>query len=413
MSEAIENAAGAAVPDTTIETGDTAATAGEAVAKTNEIVATIVIPVHNAEAYLPACLDSALSQTEPSIELVCVDNASTDASLQILEQAAQGDARVRVLTESRRGVSFARNAGMAAARGEYLLFLDSDDFIEPDAVEVAVSRARETDAQATIFSFDEYYADGNVHVPRERCPEERLYGRTFSLEDLEGISTELVTPNCVRMAYRTDWLRDTGIEFPTQIKTSEDLVFVNRILFSADRLALVPDCLYHYRRDVQSATRADRGSDGLIALALIAEEAQRRIGERPWLERHLVNIVADTLEYQLSSCANAAEFARLYDGWADTWRPYVMNRRELLAERYGRFLESTSGDAFEALFGFYCTVRDDAERLRAEESRLARELGSEQEQRNAEQARADELASSTSFRVGHAIVSPLARLAGR
>lgn len=379
----------------------------------SEILASIVIPAYNAEQYLPRCLESALSQTERDIEVICVDNASTDASPRIIAEAAEKDPRVHVLEEPRAGVSFARNTGIAAARGEYLFFLDADDFIEPDTVEKTVAKARETRAQAIVFSFDEYYDEGDTHVLRERCPEEKLYQGAFSLADVEGISTELTTPNCVRTAYRRDWLAERGIEFPVQIKTSEDLVFVNRVLFAADRLAILPDCLYHYRRDVLSATRKDRGSDGLIALDLIFQDVEALLDDKPWLERHFVNIAADTLEYQLGSCACAEEFSRLHAGWTRKWRPYVAQRAELLAPRYEWFLEHTSGSELESLFSFYSREREETERLRGEASRLAKSALDEKAGREEAQRERDEIAASTSFKLGHAVVSPFARLIGR
>lgn len=386
----------------------------------NEILASIVIPVYNAEQYLPRCLESALAQTEGRLEIICVDNASTDGSPQIISQAAARDSRVHAIEEWQPGVSFARNAGIDAAQGEYVFFLDADDFIEPDTVEKAIGKARSEQAQAVIFSFDEYYDEGDTHVLRERCPEGKLYHGAFSLADLDGISVELTTPNCVRMAYRRDWLVEQGITFPTEIKTSEDLVFVNRALFAADRLALLADCLYHYRRDSLSITRKDRGFDGLIALDLIYQEAAALLQEKPWIERHFVNIAADTLEYQLGSCARAEEFSRLYAGWAQKWRPYVLDRDGLLAPRYERFVQNTSGGELESLFYFFHACRDDAERLRGETSRLERAVQDErrareeaQRQRDAIELQCDEIASSTSFKIGHAIVSPIAKLTGR
>lgn len=379
----------------------------------NEILATIIVPAFNAAAWLPQCLESAVSQTEENIEIICVDNASTDESAQIIAEAARKDPRVRMLAENRPGVSFARNAGIRAAQGEYVFFLDADDFIEPDTVEKAVAKARKTEAQATIFSFDEYYGAEDVHILRERCPEERLYQGAFSLSDVEGISTELTTPNCVRMAYRRDWLLEHGFLFPTEIKTSEDLVFVNRVLFSADRLAILPDCLYHYRRDVQSATRKDRGSDGLIALELIKQEIDALSQQRPWIERHFVNLVADTLEYQLGSCACAEEFSRLHQGWADVWRPYVSERSRLLAPRYENFFRNTSGTELESLFSIYRANRDETERLRSDVSRLVRDVQTERQGREEAQRERDKIATSTSFKIGHAIVSPIAKMTGR
>lgn len=225
-----------------------------------EIAASIVIPVHDAGRHLARCLDSAASQMLPGVEFVCVDDGSADGSAEELSRRAREDARFRVLSQPCRGVSAARNAGVAAARGEWVLFMDADDCAEPDLARRLVEAAREVDAQVAVCSFDEFCEGPERHFPRERCPEESLYGRAFSLADMEGPSTELVTPNVWRMAFRRDFLEAEGVSFPEDLSTSEDLAFIYRALFAADRIRLVPEVLYHYRRDAAgSLTRRDRG----------------------------------------------------------------------------------------------------------------------------------------------------------
>ena len=94
----------------------------------------IVIPVYNVEPYLPECLDSVLNQTLSDWEAVCVNDGSTDNSSVVLEDYASKDSRFRVITQPNGGLSAARNTGMKAALGDYVLFLDSDDWLEPNAL---------------------------------------------------------------------------------------------------------------------------------------------------------------------------------------------------------------------------------------------------------------------------------------
>lgn len=345
--------------------------------------ASIVIPVHDAGPCLEQCLDSAAAQTLAGVEVVCVDDGSSDGSAEVLARRAAEDPRFTVVSQPCRGVSAARNAGIRASRGEWVLFMDADDRAEPGLAERMVARGRELGAQVAVCSFDEFCEGPERHFPRERCPEESLYGRAFSLADMEGPSTSLVTPNVWRMAFRRDFLDAQGVRFPEGLRTSEDLAFIYQALFAADRVCLLPDVLYHYRRDsAGSLTRRDRGDDGLRALDILAAELERRLPERPWLERHFANLALDVLEYQLGSCACWDEFLRLWDGLQGRWRPYAAAREGMLAERYLPFYRATADpDPGRYLFGLYAAARDGREALsfdlglaRAERDSAAAEL---------------------------------------
>ncbi len=345
--------------------------------------ASIVIPVHDAGQSLRQCLDSAAAQTLEGIEFVCVDDGSTDGSSAELARRAAEDARFVTVSQPCRGVSAARNAGIKAARGEWVLFMDADDRAEPTFAERLVGQGRATSAQMAICSFDEFCENPERHFPRESCPEGGLYGRAFSLADLEAPSTSLVTPNVWRIAFRREFLAGQGILFPEGLRTSEDLVFIYLALFAADRICLVPDVLYHYRRDsAGSLTRRNRGDDGLRALDLLESALERRLPERPWLERHFANLALDVLEYQLGSCAGWDEFRLLWDGLQGTWRPYAAEREGMVSERYLPFYRATADtDPGAYLFRLYASARDDRERIsfdrslaRSEAEAAAREL---------------------------------------
>lgn len=114
--------------------------------------ASIIIPCYNAEKYLPDTLMSARYQTERDIEIICVDNNSTDATRDILEQAAAEDSRIQVLEEKTAGEGPARQKGFVAATGKWLYFLDADDLMEPQLLEHAIARGENTDADLVIFS---------------------------------------------------------------------------------------------------------------------------------------------------------------------------------------------------------------------------------------------------------------------
>ena len=104
---------------------------------TNGLVS-IVLPVYNVEKYLPRCLDSVTGQTYKDLEIICVDDGSPDGSVEIIKRYAENDDRIVLISQKNQGLSGARNTGINAARGEYIMFLDSDDYIDAEACEVAV-----------------------------------------------------------------------------------------------------------------------------------------------------------------------------------------------------------------------------------------------------------------------------------
>ena len=119
----------------------------------------MIVPVYNVEQYLPAALDSLRAQTCPDWEAILVDDGSPDGCGALCDAAARQDARFRVIHQKNAGVGAARNAGLAAARGTYVQFLDSDDALEPQMVEVLCRTARQTDADLILFGgYEEHYA---------------------------------------------------------------------------------------------------------------------------------------------------------------------------------------------------------------------------------------------------------------
>ena len=113
----------------------------------------VIIPVYNVERYLAQCLDSVINQTYPNLEIICVNDGSGDGSPDILRRYADEDARIQVIDKANGGVSQARNDALDCACGEYIMFVDSDDWVEPDACENAVNAMREYDADIVMWSY--------------------------------------------------------------------------------------------------------------------------------------------------------------------------------------------------------------------------------------------------------------------
>lgn len=213
----------------------------------------IIVPVFNAEPYLPECLDSILGQTLRDIEIICVNDGSTDRSLAVLEAYRARDARVRVVNLPKGGVSVARNTGVALAAGDALMFVDADDWVEPDFCEVPYLLARETQSEVVSFQYlrsSEQWQRGSgllwSSLPVADVSD--LVSKTIA-QMLLQISVTPVT----KLWSRAFWL-SRSLAFPTGLGMGEDQ-FVHWVgLLEAQRVVHIDRALYHYRTNENSAT---------------------------------------------------------------------------------------------------------------------------------------------------------------
>ena len=134
----------------------------------------VIIPVYNTEVYLRECLDSVVNQTLREIEIICIDDGSTDSSLSILKEYAQKDSRIRVLQQENLHSGVARNAGIAIARGKYLVFLDSDDFFETSMLERMCNQAENDESDIVICSNSVYDDRLKRHIRETKLADKYL-----------------------------------------------------------------------------------------------------------------------------------------------------------------------------------------------------------------------------------------------
>ncbi|MDO5709602.1 MAG: glycosyltransferase family 2 protein [Coriobacteriales bacterium] len=205
--------------------------------------ASVVVPVYNVLPYLDECLASVCAQTLSDVEVVCVDDGSTDGSGQACEAWTSRDARVRVLHKENGGLSSARNAGIDAARGTYLFFLDADDALEPDALERICAAFDETNADVVTFGATCFPEAATPWLERCLSPREVVYEQ-FSPALLLSESSN---PFAWRTACKRDWLVTSGVRFDEGVRYGEDTIWHFCLYPASRRTALVPDKVYRYR----------------------------------------------------------------------------------------------------------------------------------------------------------------------
>lgn len=208
---------------------------------------TVIIPVYNVAAYLPQCLDSVIAQTLDDIEIICVNDGSKDKSLAVLNEYAAQDSRIKIIDKANAGVSAARNDGIAAAQGEYIAFLDGDDFLEPDCLEKVYATAVSGNFDTVVFKHN--LLEGN----KKRVWDSPEFG---SLEEDKLLYAFAAT--IWNKLYRTAFLKENRIAFPLGIKIAEDTIFSLVCFFHHPSCGFCDGHFYNYRLNRDNSATADR-----------------------------------------------------------------------------------------------------------------------------------------------------------
>ncbi len=213
----------------------------------------VIIPVHNTAAFVGACLDSLLAQDFTDVEIIAIDNASTDGSAAILADYAARDSRVKVIRRSAaaNGPSVSRNAGLEAAQGEYIWFVDADDLVQPGALGHLYAVAREADADIVAFNGERFSAQSSgERIYEHATPEGAMTGEAWIVQ----LSTNRELRHYVWLMFcRRRLLTEHRVRFPENI-LHEDIPWVTETLLRARRLTYTARVLYRYRQSTTSIT---------------------------------------------------------------------------------------------------------------------------------------------------------------
>lgn len=216
----------------------------------NFVCVSVIIPCYNMEAYLEECLRSVLSQSLSDIELLCINDGSTDRTGKILDEAARRDHRVRVFHQSNQGVAVSRNLGIRAAEGRYIAFLDPDDFY-PDqhTLKLLYTKAEENLATICGGSFSSYHnRTGKITT----CYAGDSLKNSFAREGFICYRDYQFDFGYHRFLYRRSFLLENQLFFPPYRRFQDPPFFV-RAMILAEQFYAVPDVVYRYRVDIQAA----------------------------------------------------------------------------------------------------------------------------------------------------------------
>lgn len=218
----------------------------------------VIIPVYNVERFLPDCLKSLTGQSFQDAEFIFIDDDSTDASLRILTECK--DDRIKILTQKNAGQGIARNNGLKAASGEYIVFLDSDDWLEDDALDKIYNKFQQTNAEVIQFNY-KIVNDFSGEVKKRNLA--KLLEKNFKFKIKDSYSIKDVKSGCFtkleyqvwNKAYKRSFLESNNIFF-APAKNGEDHIFTNMTLLNCSKIYYLDEYLYNYRCRKNSAVNS-------------------------------------------------------------------------------------------------------------------------------------------------------------
>ena len=214
----------------------------------DNILISVIVPIHDTEIYLPQCIESILNQTYPYLQIILIDNGSTDGSGEICDRYAAIDNRIEVVHQRDMGATGARKSGLQKARGRYIGFVDSDDYIEPQMYERFLEEILASGADFVHFGYWEERIEKsekkNVLEKQVIKTDEKVmeYIKESLLEEKNCMS-----PSMWSKLYNAEFIKSNFLKVPNECSYGEDKVCLFRCMLEANSVALVDEAYYHYR----------------------------------------------------------------------------------------------------------------------------------------------------------------------
>lgn len=323
----------------------------------------IIIPVYNVEKYLRECLDSILAQTFQDFEIICVDDGSTDKSLEILQEYKRKDDRFVILQQRHSGAGSARNNGIRLAEGKYIQFLDSDDYFEPTLLEEMYNHAEKFNADLTVCSSRKVDDEGNITetgspnfpINIDKVPREQVFNR----QDFKDEIFCLLIPVVWNKLIKKSFLEENHLEFPP-LKIYEDIAFMHSLVISARRIAAFNKELINYRFNRPGSlvsTRSSHTIDAVKSCMYLGEFLKSR-GFLPEYENAYRKVFINHIRAEISYC-NDSEYKKFLQEFKtllpNDWQKYQSAlRKDYITPEY---LKKFIGDKKVMLWGGSLFIR--------------------------------------------------------
>lgn len=309
----------------------------------------VIIPIYNTEQYLKECLDSVCSQSYKDIEIICINDGSTDNSEEITRSYAQQDQRIKLISQKNQGLSITRNNGVSQAQGEYLFFLDSDDTIEQNAIETLYNRAERTQADIVICNLNKIYDSKKKEESSPFWKRIDSKGKIHEQGEIpitfrpSNISDYIYITPCYawNKLYKTEFLKKHEIRFVPHI-IYEDIIYLTDIILSNPQMSYCCEALYNYRmRDDSLCHRTDKKQLDIIKVFKIIEKKLQGSQEGKRLKSNL---------YHMKKYLYTWIYVKIPKEQKEEYKKIV--RKELRRKDYNRFLEITENVKIKDFFLF-------------------------------------------------------------
>ncbi|BBL62217.1 glycosyltransferase family 2 protein [Methanobrevibacter arboriphilus] len=251
----------------------------------------VIVPVYNGEKYLKKCLDSLNKQTLETIEIICINDGSTDKSLEILNDYAKKDSRIKVISKENGGAGSARNVGLENVNGKYVAFVDADDWVDSDIFEKLYNLSESKNTDIIIFKMldydeknDEFYKSDYYKIK----PLNEFNNKLFKIKDIEN-SLFKITTSTANKFYNTEFLKKSGTRFPEGF-IFEDNPFFFDLMLKADKIFLLDEYVYYRRRRESSVMSSINDSYyGIIPIIDIITNVFRKNNAYDRFKKDLLN----------------------------------------------------------------------------------------------------------------------------
>ena len=218
----------------------------------------VIVPIFNVENYLHVCINSILKQSYQNFEIICIDDASTDSSLKILEYFSQKDSRIKILkNDYNKGPGYSRNRGLDIANGKYISFLDGDDWFSQNTLEILIKKIEQDNLDVLLFKNMVYYEQSQKFGFEEYYTMEfmnKFKNQVFNHWDLDKTKLFDMSNAPWNKFYLKSFLDDNNIRFPNENLIHEDNPFFYKVITSAKRTSIIDKFLHNRRRRPGSIT---------------------------------------------------------------------------------------------------------------------------------------------------------------
>lgn len=330
----------------------------------------VIIPVYNAENYIKECLDSVLSQSLPELEVLCIDDCSTDRSVEVISQEALRDARVVLIrNECNMGAGETRNRGIALAKGKYFFFLDADDFLAEDAVEKLYERSEQHSLQL-CFCPHAVYDETNGSL--RKSPQttdvflKRYQNRVFSFVQVRRFLYQNIFCVPWNRLYLTEFVRNSPVRFP-RLRNSEDFFFGDAIVTEAVRMGTVepegPLVYYRMGREGQVSSTLGKNPLCMTESVRLLHDYLIQNHRLAGMERSYHTIALDVLLFSVSAAgASDSLKSRMAErGFAETGMAGLSRGDFANAASYKTYLAFLEG-RLTAFDPYMTSVKEDREK---------------------------------------------------